>query len=177
MNFKKTKQQLRQEEGFSLVEMLVSMALLSLIMMITINIMTVVGKTAQTVDYQVNVTQESSYAAERMRRVIRSADGISFGTDSVTLYIRDQTIIFLAEEIVVDSGEYVLREDSQSVMSSDIIIMKVGASDFFTPINDDSGELVGVRIVFQSFDDDDDEMIAGTIVSTQSINRSLILNR
>lgn len=175
MNFEGIKQQLKQEEGFSLVEMLVAMALLSLIMMISINIMTIVGKTAQTVDYQVNVTQETSYAAERMRRVIRSADSISFGVDSVTLNIQNQPITFSVNEIA--EGEYVLKEGTQSVMSSDIIITKVESNNFFSPINDDDGEVVGVRMVFQAFDDDDVNKIAGTIVSAQAINRNLILNR
>ena len=87
MKFEKVRQQSGREEGFSLVEMLIAMALLSLIMTISINIITIVGKTAQTVDYQVNVTQESNYAAERMKRVVRSADRITFGADSITLDI------------------------------------------------------------------------------------------
>ena len=123
MNLEKIRQQFRQEKGFSLIEMIVAMALLTLIMMISINIVTIVGETAQTVDYQVNVTQESGYAAERMKRVIRSADRITFGTNQITIEIQDQEVTFWVEEI--DPGEYVLKENTQSVMSSDIIINKV----------------------------------------------------
>lgn len=166
---------LGNESGFSLVEMLISMALLSLIMMISINIVSIVGKTAQTVDYQVNVTQETSYAAERVRRVVRSADDIVFGSDSIIVRAQDRDIAFSIE--LIGEDQYLLLEDEQSVMSSDVILTKAEGTDLFTEIYDDESELIGVRMTFWAFDKNDDTRRAGALVSTQAVNRSLILNK
>jgi len=176
---KKLFTKINESSGFSLIEMLVAMALLAIVMMISINIITIVGKTARTVDFQINVTQESNFAAERMRRVIRSADSISLnGSYSVTVTIQGTSINFVFEDIDgnPDTEEYVLKENGQSVMSSSVYVKPFGVHNFFDQIIEGS-DLVGVKIVFQAFDVGDSNEIAGTIVSTQSINRSLILNR
>lgn len=184
---------LKKEEGFSLIEMLVAMALFTLVISISITTMSIIGKTAKTVDYQVNVTQEASFGVERIRRLVRSADAISAVNES---YLRIEVKGDVVEFTVTDG---IIREKitkkgqsptpDQSLMSSDVYIEQIQTTPltpYFKEIKSEDGTTnIGVNLAYWVYDKDDlkdpdlieDDRISGTLVSSQAISRNLILNQ
>lgn len=170
--YNKFRKILNNKAGFSLVEVIVSLGLLTIVSLISINLMLIVLNAAKKVDYQITVTQESSYAVERIRRVVRSSNLFKIGDAGDSLFV-----ISDAETITFQVTNNQLFEDGQSIMSSDVGIFKVNEETPYFSAVSDGGNLIGVRMSFQVFDSNDSERTAGTIVSSQSINRNLILNK
>lgn len=169
------------ERGFTLIEMMISMGLLTFVMAISMNVLSLVLDMTNDADYSVVVTQEANYASERVKRLIRSAESFSVTGDVLTINLEGKTYT-LSFDGPDAAGDYVLREsDVSSVMSSEICVKPLEIGGTFTPfyeeVYDSSGlNVVGVRMAFKLYHQHDDNQSAGAFVYTQAIGRNVILN-
>lgn len=183
-----------EESGFTLIELMISMGLLTFVMAISMNILSIVLEMTNDADYSVVITQESNYASERIKRIVRSAEDFTVSDGGTTDVITDDTLtVSLEGKKYVFSigtnadGKYILTEKidsgiANSVMSSEVYLKQLaldsdndGVDDISYPIFSDV-EDVGVRMAFEIYHKYDENESAGAFVYTQAIGRNAILN-
>ena len=167
----------RSEEGFTIIELMISMGLLTFVMAISMNILALVLEMTSDADYSVVVTQEANFASERVKRVVRSADTFSIAGNTLTVTLEGATTDFTISDDDGD-GKFVFEENTNSVMSSEVYAesLQVGGTDvpYFEGILDGT-DLVGVRLAFKIYHQNDEDRSSGAWVYTQAVNRNTIL--
>lgn len=167
-----------KESGFTLIELMISMGLLTFVMGISMNILSIVLEMTNDADYAAVITQESNYASERVKRLVRSAESFTV-SDTDSLSINGDTLDVIVDGVahtisvgVNADGKFILLEDSKSLMSSEVYIEQFDTNSVFTAIDTD----IGVQMSFEIYHERDDNKTAGAFVYTQAIGRNKILN-
>lgn len=168
-----------KDKGFTLIEVLISMGLLAFVMGISMNVLSIVLEMTDDADFSVTVTQESEYATEDVKRLVRSADSFSVDSSGVlTVNIGPATHRFQFVQntnLVPGSTVYVLQKNGSSVMSSEVYCDAVTGIPFFQIIQS-NGETVGVQMAFQTYHIHDTNKSAGSIIYSQALGRNITLN-
>jgi hypothetical protein len=158
------------------------MGLLTFVMGISMNVLSIVLEMTNDAEYSIVVTQESSYATENVKRIVRSAEDFKISDDGLELIVSylGENIIFRFEEFGTDTGNFVLKRETvsnkQSIMSSEVLIKKINDVPFFSLIIE-NGSTIGVKMSFKIFHINDESMSSSTIIYTQAIARNIILNK
>ena len=165
------------EKGFTLIEVMVSMGLLAFVMSTSMTVLSIVMDMTRGADYSLVVTQESNYASERIKRLVRSADSFSVNPAG-TLIINVGTNNYSISVTTDADGRGSLREGSASIMSSEVYIIPLEIDgttyNYFEIIREGLVD-VGVRMAFEVRHKDDDNNSYGTFTFTQAISRNAIL--
>ncbi len=173
-----------QESGFTLIELMISMGLLTFVMGISMNILSIVLELTNDADYSAVITQESNYASERVKRMVRSAEKFTvsdngtpeIGDDSLEIVLDGRTHQLTLQLVPGFTDRFTLKEQisgnpSSSILSSEVYIKQFGSEPVFTDVNG-----IGVRMAFEIYHERDDNSSAGAFVYTQAIGRNEILN-